>query len=203
MLNNELKLIESIQKKRSREASNTIIKIYYKEIYVYIYKQLLDKELSLDITQEVFINMIKSIDIYDKKKCSFRTWLYKIASNKIIDYYRSKTYKKLLKLQSIDEIDVKSNFNIEEDFIKEERVKEILKIVNGFESNLQQIFRLKIFSDMTFKEIGNLLDLSESTVKTRYYSLIKRLCFKSMLIIYDKFKRPVFHWSLVRDSLKM
>jgi RNA polymerase sigma factor (sigma-70 family) len=102
MINNELKLIDNIQKKRSREASNIIIKTYYKEIYMYIYKQLSDKELSLDITQEVFINMIKSIDTYNKKKCSFRTWLYKIASNKIIDYYRSKSYKQLMKLQSID-----------------------------------------------------------------------------------------------------
>ena len=175
MIDNELKLIENIQKKRSREASNIIIKTYYKEIYMYIYKQLSDKELSLDITQEVFINMIKSIDTYNKKKCSFRTWLYKIASNKIIDYYRSKSYKQLMKLQCIDEIDIKSDLSIEEDFIKEERIKEILNIVNGFESNLQQIFRLKIFSDMTFKDIGNLLDISESTVKTKYYSLMKKI----------------------------
>ncbi|WP_291627766.1 sigma-70 family RNA polymerase sigma factor [Clostridium sp.] len=175
MVDNELKLIDNIQKKRSREASNIIIKSYYKEIYMYIYKQLLDKELSLDITQEVFINMIKSIDTYNKKKCSFRTWLYKIASNKIIDYYRSKSYKKLLKLKPIDEIDIKSDFNIEDDFINGEKIKEILKIVNGFESYLQQIFRLKIFSDMTFKDIGCLLELSESTVKTRYYSLIKKI----------------------------
>lgn len=175
MFDDELKLIDSIQKKRSREASNNIIKTYYKEIYMYIYKQLSDKELSLDITQEVFINMIKSIDTYDKKKCSFRTWLYKIASNKVIDYYRSKSYKKLMKLQSIDEIDIKSDFSIEDDFIKGERIKEILEIVNEFEANLQQIFRLKIFSDMTFKDIANLLELSESTVKTRYYSLIKKI----------------------------
>lgn len=175
MIDNELKLIDSIQKKRNREAANTIIKSYYKEIYVYIFKQLSDKELSLDITQEVFINMIKSIDTYDKKKCSFRTWLYKIASNKIIDYYRSKCYKQLIKSQSIDEFDMKSDFSIEDDFIKGERIREILNIVNGFEANLQQIFRLKIFSDMTFKEIGNLVELSESTVKTRYYSLIKKI----------------------------
>ena len=175
MIDNELKIIDNIQKKRSREASNIIIKTYYKEIYMYIYKQLSDKELSLDITQEVFINMIKSIDTYNKKKCSFRTWLYKIASNKIIDYYRSKSYKQLMKLQSIDEIDIKSELSIEDDFIKEERIKEILNIVNRFESNLQQIFRLKIFSDMTFKDIGNLLELSESTVKTKYYSLMKKI----------------------------
>ena len=175
MIDNELKLIDSIQKKRSREAANIIIKTYYKEIYVYIYKQLSNKELSLDITQEVFINMMKSIDTYDKRKCSFRTWLYKIASNKIIDYYRSKCYKQLIKSQSIDEIDIKSDLSIEENFIKGERLKEILNIINGFEANLQQIFRLKIFSDMTFKEISKLLELSESTVKTRYYSLIKNM----------------------------
>lgn len=124
--------------------------------------------------------MIKSIDTYDKKKCSFRTWLYKIASNKIIDYYRSKSYKQIMKLQPIDEIDIKSNFNIEDDFIKSEKIKEILNIVNGFEASFQQIFRLKIFSDMTFKDIGIALDLSESTVKTKYYSLIKKI--KSMVL---------------------
>lgn len=174
MIDDELKLIHSIQKKGNREAANIIIKKYYKEIYIFIYKQLSNKELSLDLTQEVFINMMKSIDTYNKK-CSFRSWLYKIASNKIIDYYRSKSYKQFIKSEAIDEIDIKAPLNIEEDFIEKERVREILDIVNGFEANLQQIFRLKIFSDMTFKDIGSLLDLSESTVKTKYYSLMKKL----------------------------
>ncbi|MDU1313697.1 RNA polymerase sigma factor [Clostridium septicum] len=175
MIDHELRLIENIQKKGHRESANMLIKVYYREIYGYVFKQLSCNELSADITQEIFISMIKSIDNYNKEKCSFRTWLYKISSNKIIDYYRSKSYKQRIKSQTIDDLDIKCEGSIEDDFIIEETVNEVLNIVNSFEANIQQIFRMKIFSDMTFKEIGKVLDLSESTVKTKYYRLIKRI----------------------------
>ncbi|WP_443659592.1 hypothetical protein [Clostridium algidicarnis] len=76
---------------------------------------------------------------------------------------------------TIDCIELKAKGDIEDDFIKREKVKDILVIVNNFEANLQQIFRMKIFADMTFKDIGNALDLNESTVKTKYYSMLKKI----------------------------
>nr|WP_307905889.1 RNA polymerase sigma factor [Clostridium botulinum] len=92
-MNNETKLIKQIKTKGNRKAANELITRYYKEIYAYVYKQTMDKEMSMDLTQEIFINMLKSINTYDDKKASFRTWLYKISTYKIIDYYRSKHYK--------------------------------------------------------------------------------------------------------------
>ncbi|MBU3192960.1 RNA polymerase sigma factor [Clostridium algidicarnis] len=173
MLDHELKLIKNIQKKGHRESANILIKGYYSEIYGYVFKQTSCRQLAADITQEIFISMIRSIDNYNVERCSFRTWIYKIASNKIIDYYRSKNYKQWTSSMTIDCIELKAKGDIEDDFIKREKVKDILVIVNNFEANLQQIFRMKIFADMTFKDIGNALDLNESTVKTKYYSMLK------------------------------
>lgn len=175
MLDHELRLIKNIQKKGHRKSANTLIKSYYSEIYGYVFKQTSCRELAADITQEIFISMIRSIDNYNVEKCSFRTWIYKIASNKIIDYYRSKSYKQWTSSKTIEGIELKAQGDIEDDFIKRERVKDVLVIVNSFESNLQQIFRMKIFADMTFKDIGNALDLNEATVKTKYYSMLKKI----------------------------
>ena len=89
----EIKIIKKVKKKGSKIAANELISRYYKEIYIYIYKQTLDKELSLDLTQEIFISVLRSINTYDENKSSFRTWIYRISTNKLIDYYRSKNYK--------------------------------------------------------------------------------------------------------------
>ena len=59
----------------------------------------------------------------------------------------------------------------------------ILAIVNRFNAHTQQIFRLKVFGEMTFAEISSLLDISESTAKTRYYSAIKKI--KKILEVDD------------------
>lgn len=119
--------------------------------------------------------MLKSIEGFNEEKASFRTWLYKIASNKIIDNYRSAYYKYSTIVDEFDESLVGQENYVEESFEIKERVNEVMEIVNTLNANLQQIFRLKIFGNMTFSEIGALLELSESTVKTRYYTTIKKI----------------------------
>ncbi|WP_443659591.1 RNA polymerase sigma factor [Clostridium algidicarnis] len=73
MLDHELKLIKNIQKKSHRESANILIKGYYSEIYGYVFKQTSCRQLAADITQEIFISMIRSIDNYNVERCSFRT----------------------------------------------------------------------------------------------------------------------------------
>ncbi|WP_297632163.1 sigma-70 family RNA polymerase sigma factor [uncultured Clostridium sp.] len=171
----EAKLIKLVKDKGDKVSANKLIKIYYKKIYIYVYKQTSCKELSKDLTQDIFISMLRSIKDFDFSKSSFQTWIYRIASNKVIDYYRSKAYKYTTKVSDIEEFEFKDSINIERELIQKERVQEVLEVVNRFESNIQQIFRLKVFGEMTFKEISNVLSLSESTVKTKYYSSIKKL----------------------------
>lgn len=171
----EEKLIKQIKTKGDKNAASELISIYYKDVYTYVFRQIKNQELSKDLTQEIFISVLKSIIAFDRSKSSFKTWLYKISSNKIIDYYRSKYYKYTSLIEEIDSYDLVSNYHLEGEFQLKEEVAEVMDIVNTLSSNLQQIFRLKIFADMTFKDIGNLLELSESTVKTRYYSTIRKI----------------------------
>lgn len=164
-----------IKLKSNKDAANELINNYYKEIYAYIYKQTLNKELSMDLTQEIFINMLKSMNNYDERKGSFRTWLYKIATNKLIDYYRSRQYKDSSILVSINDYDLHENEDFTISIENKQEVQTIIKIVNRFDASSQLILRLKVFAQYTFIEISNVLNVSESTVKTRYYSIIKKV----------------------------
>lgn len=168
-------LIKKVKNKGDKVAANKLINIYYKQIYVYVFKQVNDKEVSMDLTQEIFISMLKSIDGYEEKKASFKTWIYKIASNKIIDYYRSKYYKYSTLIVELENESIINLHNVESEFLLKEDAREIMDIINRFESDIQQILRLKIFGDMTFREIGEALYISESTVKTKYYSSVRKI----------------------------
>lgn len=118
--------------------------------------------------------MLKSIDRFDERKASFRTWLYKIANNKIIDSYRSTYYKYVTVVEEIEE-EFESYPSMEDLFVLKEEVNDILDIIGTFQTSIQQIFRLKIFGEMTFAEIGSLLELPESTIKTKYYATVKKI----------------------------
>lgn len=174
-MDKDLRLIKKIRKRNSRKAADELISNYYKEIYIYVYKQTSDKEISMDLTQEIFISMLKSLYSFDEDKASFRTWLYRIATNKVVDYFRSKNYKYLTMVEDIDEKEVedKSDFTI--NLEHKEDLEKIQSIVNKLSGEHQEIFRLKIFMEATFLEISKILDMSESTVKTKYYSIIKKI----------------------------
>lgn len=172
---NELKLIKKINKKRDRQAANELISLYYKEIYTYIYMQLSDKDLAMDITQEVFMNMLESLHRFDESKALFRTWLYRIATNKIIDYYRSKQYKYRNLFENVDNIELKENDNFIVKLENKEDVEKIQNIVNSLDTQNQEIFRLKIFSEMKFDEISDILNIPVSTIKSKYYRLINKV----------------------------
>ena len=84
----EDKWIRAIQRRGSRDAAEKLIQSYYDEIYRFIYRQVGHKEDAMDLTQSIFIAVLRAIPSYQAKRASFRTWLYRIAANKIIDARR-------------------------------------------------------------------------------------------------------------------
>ncbi|WP_055669508.1 RNA polymerase sigma factor [Desnuesiella massiliensis] len=169
------RLIRQIKNKGSKEAANELISRYYIEIYTYVYKQTIDKELSMDLTQDIFVKMLKSLEGYDENKAAFRTWLYKIATYTLVDYFRSKYYKQRIMHRDIEEIDICDKEDMVLSLEYKQDVEKVVTIVNRLDALYQQIFRLKIFGGYTFLEISNMLKLPESTVKTKYYSMIKKI----------------------------
>lgn len=170
-------LIRKIKKKQNKEAAGLLIERYYREIYAYTYRQVACQELAMDLTQEIFILVLKGIRAFDEKKGSFRTWIYRIASNKITDYYRSHAYRKSQLEgpygQEYEHIGVSPD--ISSQVLRQETIREVMAVIVRYDEPWIQIFQKHCFEEQTFAEIAEVLKLSEGTVKTRYYKMLAQI----------------------------
>jgi RNA polymerase sigma-70 factor, ECF subfamily len=156
---------------------NLLMGRYEQKIMRFIYNIVKDKETAEDLSQEVFIAAYYNLHSY-KQKYKFSTWIYQIANNKCIDYLRKN--KKLHKTD-MDSVILTSKEISPEQVVELKEMKSSLK---AFLSTLKdvdkRILALRSSEDrLTFLEIGEILDMSASNVKKRYYKVIDK---------YEKYK---------------
>jgi len=172
----ELRLIKLIQRKGDRAAADELIGRYYDEIYCFIKKQIGNADTALDLTQEIFVSCLRTISYYDPKKdASFKTWLYKIAANKAVDYFRSRAYHETVKTLPLDEVEPITEADFVRQFENSDFTEKICAFVGSLPQDTQKIFQLHIFGEYTFAQIAATLELPESSIKSKYYRLINLL----------------------------
>lgn len=142
---------------------------------MYVFKQVLDEQQALDLTQEIFIRMLQSLHQHDGTRASFRTWLYRIATNHCIDYFRSKQYRTSRQMDLVEDVELRGKNDVELALEYKEDYEAIQGILATKAKEEQQIVRLKLFQEYTFREIAELIQIPEATVKTKYYRAIRQV----------------------------
>ena len=125
----------------------------------------------MDLTQNIFLTVLRALPSYDPRKAAFRTWLYRIAANRVIDARR--------RSRPADTPLEEAELPIQEDFVSQIHDRELLEriesYVSGLDPGIQAVFRLHLYGEKSFPEIAAILDQSESAVKSQYYRLLGRL----------------------------
>lgn len=128
-------------------------------------------EQAKDITQEVFVKVWKNLRKFREEKSKFKTWLFVIARNTMTDYLRK---KKTIPFSNISEEDFKEE-NIEDgadlpdEVLQKLQDKEmLLKILNELPVNYKEVLTLYYQEDLSFKEIGEILNKPLHTVKSHH-----------------------------------
>lgn len=146
---------------------NKLYEKYRKLVYAIAFSILKDKENSEDIVQKVYIK-IWNMEKEKLPKTNEACWLYSMTKNEAIDLIKNK----------------KTLLNIDELYYISEEDKELNEIINRDSYNRiisklnlqeQEIISLKILSNLSFKEISQILNIPESTAKWRYYKSIHTL----------------------------
>ena len=155
-------------------------KIYYHyllKIYNFFYFKTMDEQISEDLTSEVFLKVYKNLQDKEFNNKSFNVWIYKIASNQLIDYFRkTKTDRERTFLTDWQEQDnILDSSLLENDFfiknsmlIKKELSFENHKLVEAMckLTTLQKNIVILIFvMDFDYKTIANILGKSQSTIR--------------------------------------
>ncbi|MCM3111061.1 RNA polymerase sigma factor [Lederbergia lenta] len=168
----DIDLIKEI-KAGSHSAMEVLVKRYYKQIYAFIYRRTGNKDIAYDLTQEVFMKMLKSIHTY-KEKAQFKSWLYTLAVNHSNDYFRSKAFQAT---QMTDELSDShsSNENVPYIFEKKERRREIIDAIKSLPEFQSTTILLRFYHDFKIKEIATIMQTNDSTVKSRLRQGMEKL----------------------------
>ncbi|HUX58072.1 MAG TPA: sigma-70 family RNA polymerase sigma factor [Bacteroidales bacterium] len=148
------------------------------KVFAYINLYIRDQALAEDIFQDTFLKVIQSVKAgkyYDNGK--FISWVMRIAHNLIIDHFR-----RIKQMNTLSNDNYESDLfnskrfaedNIEDDLIKQQIQKDVRKIISQLPDDQREVVILRHYSDLSFKEIANITDVSINTALGRMrYALI-------------------------------
>jgi RNA polymerase sigma factor (sigma-70 family) len=166
-------LIKEIQQ-GSQAAMEVLVRRHYKTIFAYLYRKTADYHLSLDLTQETLIRMMKSLPKY-KHQGKFTHWLIVIAVNIGRDYFRSRQYleRQMLPFQGAASSEASNNM---EDLLSQKADRmHIQNALQELSEPQREAIILRYYHEMKVCEIAQATSSHESAVKSRLFQGIAKL----------------------------
>ena len=127
---------------------------YIDKIYKFIYLKTSDRETAEDITSDVFYKVLNSINNFENKneEKSFQSWIYRIANNAVIDFYRTK--KEEISIDTIFDIPEEIHYGV--NFDNKEKLQKIKIFLETLKADKREVILLRIWEDLSYKEIAEI-----------------------------------------------
>jgi len=145
---------------------------YHEQIFRYVWQRMDDKDLAFDVTSQVFMKALANIHKYQFRVVPFASWLYRIAKSEVYQSFKEKKAKRTVNIETSQVYEIIEE--LEEDCneaLKEELIRRIAELP---EQDLQLI-ELRFFEKHSYREIGEIMDLTENNAKVRAYRVLKKL----------------------------
>jgi len=163
-------------KEKNEESFRIVVDKYQKMVLNTCYRFVLNKETAEDLTQEVFIEVYRSINMF-RSESKFSTWIYRIAISKSLDYLKSgKRKKRFAILKSLTEnesgknkfeqIPENENSGLQRLIENEDRIKILAAAVDKLPENQKVAFTLSKYDEMSYQDISEILGVSISSVES-------------------------------------
>lgn len=174
----------------NESALATLIKRHESKIYGFIYSKIADRDISNDIFQDTFIKVIKTLksNSYNEEG-KFLPWVMRISHNLIVDHFR-KT-KKMPMYRETEEFSIFSimsddSLNIENKMILDQVEVDLKRLIEELPDDQKEVLVMRMYQDMSFKEISELTDVSINTALGRMrYALmnLRKIIDKHQIIL--------------------
>lgn len=145
---------------------------YQKRVYGFIFSKVNDPDLADDIFQDTFIKVVKSLRLGKyKDEGRFLSWVIRIAHNLIMDHYRkiNRLPKHESRIENFDVLDrlIEQSNSIEDSMIETQIHADLSILIEELTDNQKEVLLMRLFKDMSFKEIADHTDVSINTALGR------------------------------------
>jgi RNA polymerase sigma-70 factor (ECF subfamily) len=174
----------------NEQSLSQLITRHQSKIYGFIYSKLSDRDTADDVFQDTFIKVIKTLksNSYNEEG-KFLPWVMRIAHNLVIDFYRKN--KKMPMLRETEEFSIfniltDDSPSIENQWITELIEQDLTKIVQELPNDQKEVLTMRIYQDLSFKEISEVTGVSINTALGRMrYAIInlRKIIDKNKIIL--------------------
>ena len=169
-----------------------LIKKHKQRLYSFIYSKVQDREITEDVFQDTFIKVIRTLKngLYNEEG-KFLPWVMRIAHNLVIDHFRKSN--RIPTIENNDEFDIFQFIsdnapNAEHTLVQEQVLKDIQKLVQELPDDQKEVLIMRLYRDMSFKEIAENTNVSINTALGRMrYALInlRKIIEENKIILLD------------------
>lgn len=168
--------------KYDKEAFLELYNIYYPKIYAYLLVRTKNRELTEDILQDTFIKALQALKNYTYTGKTFGAWLYRIATNEMVNYWRKN--KKTVSYGDDDELELKGGLtdSPEEAIVKEEALQiedeQMKKLFAGLEKldkEEKDLIVLKYFSKLAYRDVAAIYNTNAGNVAVKLHRVLGKL----------------------------
>lgn len=146
---------------------------YYEPIFRFIYKRTVDETLAADLTSQVFLKAMQKLDKYTYKGVPFSAWLFRIASNEIAQHFRKHNKNRVVALEEGSTKDLKDEFEDKEDL--DINITILKDLIQDLKPGEVELLELRFFEKRPFKEVADILDITENNAKVKIYRLLQKM----------------------------
>lgn len=160
-MQNDQELRQTIEKAKKHDivALSRIYEEFFDRIYRYILIRVRNKEAAEDLAGQTFLRMLERISDFNWKGAGFKSWLFRIAHNLVIDLFRNR------QTISFDETVSKTGRSAEDLAIANETLNEVLESLTLLNENQCQVVLLRLVGGLSCRETAETLALSETNVR--------------------------------------
>jgi len=155
------------------EAFRPLYEKYFKRIFLFVHHRVGDKAITADITSQAFLKALLNINKYSFRGLPFSAWLFRIALNECNDFFRKNKRYRLVTMEEemVDHLYVELTSETRLEDLREQ----LPSILQKLSINELQIIELRFFEQRPFKEVGDILGISETYAKVRVYRILEKM----------------------------
>ncbi len=158
--------------KNDPQAFSVLYDRYYVQIFRYLFKRLGDENNAADLTSQVFVKVLQNLHKYEFRGVPFTAWLHQIARNELNLVYREKKYDRTVEVKTEQLHEVLEEA---EEETGEDRTQLLLAAIRELDYDEVELLEMRYFEKRRFKEVSEILNISESNAKVKMHRIIKKL----------------------------
>jgi RNA polymerase sigma-70 factor (ECF subfamily) len=155
------------------QAFQPLYEAHFKKVFLFVLHRVGDKDLAGDLTQQVFVNALTHIGRYQFRGLPFTAWLFRIAVNQCNDYFRKSKRSRVVVLEDSDVENLYEELTADQ--THEEWAKRLPVILEQLNQDDLQVIELRFFEGRAFKEVAEILGITETYAKVRTYRILERM----------------------------